>query len=206
MAALRIFLLLVVLAAPLLLGDVGLITSAGIVLCHVIFDRDSRSATFSARWRGVTPSILLGATFGTAISVGMFLIVDPWLAGFTGQTVDLSSFAAVEGNLSAYLQLLLIGLIVGGIFEEVVFRGYLIGWGSKALAPIPAVLLAALSASVFGLAHAYQGPTGMISTGIIGFCFGLLYIAVGRKLLVPVAAHMTVNIIGITALYLGIGL
>ena len=206
MIVLRTVFLLLVLTLPLLLGDLGLIAAAGIVFVHIIFDRDSRRATLSARWIGFLPSILLGAVFAVALVTAMGLVVEPLILDLTGERVDLSAFAGVEGNFTAYIQLLLIGLIVGGIFEEVVFRGYIIGWGSRILTFMPALLLAVISATIFGLAHAYQGIAGMISTGFIGLCLGLLYIAVGRKILAPIAAHMTVNIIGITAIYLGYGL
>ena len=206
MAVLRGFLLLLVIGLPVAYGDLGLIAAFAIVILHILFDRQSRAKTLAARWIGVAPSILLGAAFGFVLSFVMLLYVEPWITTFTGESVDLSAFEAVEGNFSAYIQLLLVGLIVGGIFEELVFRGYVIGWGANVFPFLPAVLLAAISASVFGFAHFYQGITGMISTGVFGFCFGLLYIAAGRKLLVPVAAHMAVNIVGITAIYLGYGL
>lgn len=206
MVALRVFLFVLVLALPVIFGDIGLIAAAGIVLAHILFDGRSRETTLSARWIGVVPSILLGAAFGVALSFASYLYVEPLIAELTGERVDLSDFAFVEGNITAYIQILLVGLIVGGIFEEVVFRGYIIGWGSRLLPGAPSVLLAVVSAGIFGFAHYNQGIAGMISTGFIGLCLGLLYIAVGRKVLVPIAAHMAINVIGVTGLYLGYGL
>jgi membrane protease YdiL (CAAX protease family) len=57
---------------------------------------------------------------------------------------------------------------------------------------------------VFGAAHVYQGLSGAISTGLIGLGFALLYVGTGKRLLAPVLAHMTLDAIGVTQLYLGI--
>ncbi len=64
--------------------------------------------------------------------------------------------------------------------------------------------LVVLSSAVFGAAHLYQGLSGAISTGLIGLGFALLYVGTGRKLLAPALAHMTLDAIGITQIYLGI--
>jgi membrane protease YdiL (CAAX protease family) len=57
---------------------------------------------------------------------------------------------------------------------------------------------------VFGITHLYQGWTGVCSTGIIGLGYGFTYLATGRNLLTSIFAHMTLNAIGATELYLGI--
>lgn len=45
--------------------------------------------------------------------------------------------------------------------------------------------------------------TGVLVTGLVGLCFGLFYLWLGRSLLPVIVAHMTVNAWGITGLYLG---
>jgi uncharacterized protein len=63
--------------------------------------------------------------------------------------------------------------ITAGVCEEFIFRGFAIATLSKA--GLPLWLGVIFSSILFGLAHAYQGRSGIISTGI----FGLL-LAVGR--------------------------
>jgi hypothetical protein len=41
----------------------------------------------------------------------------------------------------------------------------------------------------FGLAHAYQGITGIIDEGLSGLLLGIVYLRTGRNLSVPVIAH-----------------
>ena len=56
-------------------------------------------------------------------------------------------------------------------------------------------------AVLFGLAHAYQGPTGILVTGSVGLAFGLLYLRL-RTLWALVIAHGLIDTIGLVALYL----
>ena len=63
--------------------------------------------------------------------------------------------------------------ITAGVCEEFVYRGFAIAAFSKA--GLPLWLVVVLSSILFGLAHAYQGRGGIVSTGI----FGVL-LAIGR--------------------------
>lgn len=61
-----------------------------------------------------------------------------------------------------------------GICEELLYRGFAIHYLSLWM-PVP---LAALAASVaFGVGHAYQGPRGVLTTGLLGLLFAALYLA-----------------------------
>ena len=44
-------------------------------------------------------------------------------------------------------------------------------------------------ATLFAFAHAYQGPTGILITGILGLVFAVLFVASGRNLWINVIAH-----------------
>lgn len=63
--------------------------------------------------------------------------------------------------------------ITAGVCEEFVYRGFAIAAFSKAGLPLWLVVI--ISSILFGLAHAYQGRGGILSTGI----FGVL-LAIGR--------------------------
>ena len=65
------------------------------------------------------------------------------------------------------------------------------------------ILAAILQAVIFGLAHAYQGPVGVIKTGAIGLVFGLAYLAVGRNLWPLIIAHGLIDSIDMVTHYLG---
>jgi membrane protease YdiL (CAAX protease family) len=63
--------------------------------------------------------------------------------------------------------------ITAGVCEEFVYRGF--GIAALSRAGVPVWLAVIMSSILFGLAHAYQGRSGILSTGI----FGVL-LAIGR--------------------------
>ena len=82
--------------------------------------------------------------------------------------------------------------ITAGIGEEVAYRAFLLGLLSTAFsAPWTA---AAVTSIAFGLLHAYQGPVGMIRTGLIGFLFAAIVVITGSVWPV-VVGHIMINLI-----------
>jgi membrane protease YdiL (CAAX protease family) len=70
--------------------------------------------------------------------------------------------------------------LTAGACEELLYRGWLLNllaaaWGSTWMG-------CAVSAVVFGLAHAYQGRSGIIGTSLLGCVFGILFLLTGSLL------------------------
>src|SRR2546422_9570148 len=82
--------------------------------------------------------------------------------------------------------------------EEFVYRGYLLTRIARVLGDTPRAWLGALAVTsmLFGAGHAYQGVSGMITAGLGGFAFGLLYLGTGRNLWVSVSAHGPMDTVG----------
>jgi membrane protease YdiL (CAAX protease family) len=55
----------------------------------------------------------------------------------------------------------------------------------------------------FGLAHGYQGITGIIDEGLAGFLLGVIYLRTGRILAVPIIAHGMGDTIDFLLIFLG---
>ena len=72
--------------------------------------------------------------------------------------------------------------ISAGICEELLYRGWLLNLIGASTGSIWVGIL--LSSVAFGLGHAYQGPQGILTTGIVGLILGLIFWWVGS--LVPV--------------------
>lgn len=86
-----------------------------------------------------------------------------------------------------------------GVCEELLFRGFLIAWlvAMTGMGDWPAMLLISVA---FGVAHFYQGPSGMLKTGLAGAFLGALYLLTG-SLLVPVVVHALIDLLQGFAIY-----
>ena len=82
--------------------------------------------------------------------------------------------------------------LTAGFCEELLFRGFLI-W---VLQPLVGLwLAAALSALLFGAAHAYQGLPGVIRTGLFGLVFTAI-VLLTRSLWPAIVLHAVVDALG----------
>jgi membrane protease YdiL (CAAX protease family) len=109
---------------------------------------------------------------------------------------DLGSWRATEqrrlllyGTFSTWINFYS-GLVLAPISEEIFFRG----WLQRLLTPLCKVWLALiLQAIVFGLVHYnYQGLSGFLVTGSLGFALGLIFIYTG-KLWPCILSHALIN-------------
>ena len=181
----------------------GSLASLAIVVLTLALVKPSRGPTLSFLGNRWVRNAAIGILGGLILWFLSDQVWEPMLKQWVGP-IKLDSLAGVRGNLLNYLVLMAIAFVYGGVVEEMVFRGFVIGWGSTLFGPRSVIPLVLLSSAVFGSAHLYQGLSGAISTGLIGLGFALLYVGTGKKLLAPVLAHMVVDAIGVTQLYLGI--
>lgn len=149
--------------------------------------------------------IILAVLVAAVLEFGSSVVLEPLVENFTGDKSDLSVFEALEGNLVNTAIMLAVGWIVGGFLEEMFFRGFLVQETGRLLGGKQAgyFIGVVLSSVAFGLSHYYQGPTGMIMTGFIGFVLGLIYIFNGRNLWLNILVHGFVDTIGFTLIYFG---
>lgn len=83
--------------------------------------------------------------------------------------------------------------LAAGVTEEITYRGLLL-LALALLAPgADRTTVLVVAAVLFGVAHWYQGPVGMLATGAIGWVLGGLYLATG-SLLVPMVLHVLVDL------------
>lgn len=81
-----------------------------------------------------------------------------------------------------------------GVTEEITYRGLLLLTLAVVLPNgTPAVALVVATAVLFGLAHWYQGWTGVVSTGVFGALMAGLFLVTG-SLLLPMALHTLVDL------------
>lgn len=179
------------------LGILGSILLAAIGLA---FFKGSRAPTLAMIWKSRVLSIGLGIVVGGALAWGIANLLRPLVEGWLGSGVAIEGMDQVAGN-PALLAITLVITLGSAIVEEVIFRGYVIGWGTKIFGKGFAPLLMILSSAVFGFAHWEFGASGAVVTGFAGLVLGTLYLLCGRRLLPCIAAHMTFNAIGSVAFY-----
>ena len=83
--------------------------------------------------------------------------------------------------------------VTAGICEEWLYRGFLLAVLAAVGGGLPTPVLVVLGAVAFGLAHAYQGVAGIVTTGVLGGVMAALYLGTG-SLLLPVVLHALVDL------------
>lgn len=144
---------------------------------------------------------LAGFAFISAFLLQLFDagVVMPILNRLTGQTIDYSGFAHLQGNLGQLLLLLALSWTLAAVGEELAYRGYLQKvLGDLLGSSLTAVLLTAVISSVlFGLAHLEQGLIGVVVTTGDALFFSWLKWKFNNNLWVTILAHGFYNAIGI---------
>ena len=146
-------------------------------------------------------AIALGVCYGF---IDNFLI-EPVMTRIVGAEPDLSAYKAVQGNVVNLILMLGLGWVVGGLFEEFFFRGYLYHRIFQIFPdPVLQKWIAVLATSVvFAFAHDYQGIGGITSTFMFALVTGLLYFKMGRNVWYLILFHGFYDTVGIFRLYFG---
>jgi len=142
---------------------------------------------------------------GIIVACLYFLLFEYLISPFLNTLFPSANLDAI-GNIKGDYQKLLLWLItswtVSAIFEEFIFRGYLLNrladlFGNNMTAKIITVILAAIP---FGFIHAYQGTQGIITAALFGIFQSIIYL-VNKKLTIPMIAHGTFDTIGFIRLF-----
>jgi membrane protease YdiL (CAAX protease family) len=153
-------------------------------------------------WYAQIPARAFGLTplSGTALALGVGLGVALYLANELGASLTRRAGVTTGEELRAllapsttggWLLLLLVVLPVIAGFEELLFRGALVGALSTGFAVSPWAL-AVVSSLAFALGHGAQGPGGIVVTGLLGFVLASAFVLTG-SLAVVFVAHYLVN-------------
>jgi hypothetical protein len=169
------------------------------------------------KWALVPPLLVIwAATDGAPVSVwgepgrrwlGVLLVLAA-LASAAGVATRLRSgrereriSTAVE-NVAALLprtaserRVFAVAAVTAGVTEEIAYRAFLIAYLAWLLPGVGWVTAAVIAGVLFGAIHVYQGRKGVISTGLIGLLFGLLYADVGLVALATVHAIIDLRVL-----------
>jgi uncharacterized protein len=83
--------------------------------------------------------------------------------------------------------------VTAGVCEEWLYRGFFLAVVAALAGGLPTPVLVAVAALAFGVAHAYQGVAGVLTTGVLGAVLAGLYLDTG-SLLLPVLLHVVIDL------------
>lgn len=142
-----------------------------------------------------------------AYSVILYIVVDFVLTPFVEYifgTANYDAFQTLRGNLPSTLVFLLIMWVVAAVGEEFLFRGYFMSFVARRFGNTRKVWIisALFSSLLFGLAHQYQGVSGVIQTAMVGLVMAYLFFTNKKDLTLLIFVHGFYDTIGITLIYL----
>jgi hypothetical protein len=153
-----------------------------------------------------TKTIFLGLLLGGILSILALILFEPIIEKITKKSVDLTICKSIRGNWKSLLLFLAFGWIMGGFIEEILFRGFLmveinklLGTGTMCLA-----INVLLTSLIFGVAHWYQGKSGVLSTGLLGAFLGAIFIWKEFNLWLPIFVHGFINTFGLIFIATGV--
>ena len=163
----------------------------GLLLAAIAWYTDVPAAAFGLVVESIpTVTVATGVAFGVAFYVLSELSVRGFQRLGTEPPTELREALAAE-TPGGWLVLLAVVLPVIAIFEELLFRGAMIGALSVGFDG-PVWLLAVVSSVAFGLGHSAQGRAGMVVTGLLGGGLAGVFIWT-ESLLVVIVAHYVIN-------------
>ena len=83
--------------------------------------------------------------------------------------------------------------VTAGVCEEWLYRGFFLAVVAAVGGELSTPVLVVAGALAFGLAHAYQGVAGIVTTGVLGGVMAGLYLGTG-SLLLPVVLHALIDL------------
>lgn len=120
--------------------------------------------------------------------------------GLSRPATPMPSFLAASGAAEFLLAAVLVAVVA--VTEETIFRGYmLLRFQTLLRGPALAVLL---SSVIFSLGHGYEGSAGLVTVGVMGAVFAVIYLW-RRSLVAPIVMHFLQDFLSIVLLpWLGV--
>jgi len=164
-----------------MLISVGFSFLAVIAFIHLINIKKKITYNFSLKYIGLIPiPLIILITF----QLGIYTPLSKLIFSFTNpDIIPLNPFSSIVSLLSS--------LILAPIFEEIIFRGYILRGFLSTYSPIKAIISSAI---IFGLVHFY--PYQIIGAIPLGVFFGWIYYKT-KSIGITIILHSFVNFIGL---------
>lgn len=115
---------------------------------------------------------------------------------------DYTEYDFLRGNISNLLITVAAAWIVGGFYEEIVFRGFINSTLEKYIKSFWAA--AFFTSILFGAYHWQQGIFGVVAATLGGFYWSFIYKYFGKNLWNPIFSHAFFDTVTLILIYLGL--
>ncbi len=182
---------------------IGIIFAIAVILATLFITHNQISILGFIPHPNWGQTILLALGCGVGIYIFSTLLLEPLLQRLTHRPLDYTAFNRAQKSWRQLLVLLVVSWVLAASLEEIIFRGFLVNEiASWFLDDLTGIILAILFSSIiFGLAHTYQGASGVLSTGIVGILLGTIFILGGYNIWLVIFTHGVIDTIGLTLLY-----
>lgn len=197
-------------------GPLGILAIVVILSGNFLFSPLSAVLVLLWAWRSHTPWRELGfvrpeswvktATIGIVFGVFLKFLVKMVLMPLLGGPPINQAYHYLVGNTAALPGILIAVIVVAGVGEEILFRGYMFErsrrlFGSGVLAK---TLTVAITAAWFGSLHyREQGLGGAEQAWITGLTFGTIFAITGRIWML-MFAHAAYDVVAVLLIYLNL--
>lgn len=191
--------LLVILTSVKRLPDLGVVLSL-LVIALVVWLRPGGVEQLGLHpvenWACMLATSL---ALGVMISLGAVTLLEPLTERLTGVPYDIHLIDPIRGEPGATIRLLILVWVLVAPLEELLFRGFLMNEFALLLGTAHWALWVnlALTSVLFGLAHWYQGASGVLSTGIVGVLLGFVFIQADFNLWPVIFTHAFVDTVSL---------
>jgi hypothetical protein len=184
-------------------NEVPILFVIGLISLRV---RDGGWGVIGLRWPASWRRTVLIALAAAAARIlfGQF-VIDPLTAHFWPAAIAPTGTDQITGHAMVALRWLLLVWTFAAFGEEIGYRGYLVTRAADVGARSQfAYWVGVLAVSVlFGSAHYYKGPSGMVDSGMAALVLGTAYLLSGRNLWVCILAHGFIDTSMVIALFFG---
>lgn len=146
--------------------------------------------------------ILLAFGYTTIILLLSQFIIKPFITYYTKIPFDYSAFDPIRGNFRVFTIMLFLGWFVGGLLEETIFRAFFIRVTENIFSEkIGTIIGVLISSTIFGYLHDYQGVSGQLFTGCIGFLLAIIYLLNKKNIWLNIYIHGLMNTVSFLVIY-----
>ncbi|MEM8486557.1 MAG: type II CAAX endopeptidase family protein [Bacteroidota bacterium] len=212
MKPLQILYSLLAIAAIVVFPHLGLIPNFGytipllLVVWLVLKQNGEKFSDIGFRFKPLTlKAVLIGSGAAVAILSIMQGLVFPLLELFVElEEEDLGLYDIIRENKIQLLIMIVMGWLIGGFYEEIVFHGFIFTRLEKMIpGQYTTVLSFVIACLLFGAYHLQMGAAGAFNALVVGMVYQGLFLYFKRDLWASIICHGVYNTLVMTLIHLG---